>query len=62
MLLDRLAVEPGSYPGRKYYPRRNTGEPESFVIISEGNDIRDYVEDRIIIYEEGIGFPTKERG
>ena len=62
MPLDWLAVEPRPYPEREYHSRSYIGNSEGFVIASEGDDVGDHAEDRIIVHKEGKDFPTKESG
>jgi len=42
----------------KYYSGGNFKESESFIIANKNNDIKDYVKYKVIIYKEGISFPT----
>ena len=56
MPLDWLAVEPRPYPERKHHSRSYIGDSEGIVIASEGDDVGDHAEDRIIVHKEGIGF------
>ena len=58
MPLNRLAIQTRAYSEGEHRSRGNVGEQEGFIVASEGDDVRDYTEDRIIIHKKGVGFPV----